>query len=124
MLAAFEKHGVDATRRRLSRNFFFGDFDGTLLDEVVAHAARTPEHVFVREIEGMCEWNGAETARRCLLPVLHVAATFPTCSHAALAEAIPDAVLGQAVGTGHYVQLEVPDQVNAMIEQFLRRYVA
>jgi len=74
MLAAFEKHGVDATRRRLSRNFFFGDFDGTLLDEVVAHAGRTPDHVFVREIEGMCDWNGAETARRCRLPVLHVAA--------------------------------------------------
>jgi hypothetical protein len=27
------------------------------------------------------------------------------------------------VGAGHFNQLEVPDQVNAMIEAFLRHYV-
>ena len=27
--------------------------------------------------------------------------------------------IGQAVGAGHFIQLEVPDQVNAMIERFL-----
>jgi pimeloyl-ACP methyl ester carboxylesterase len=27
--------------------------------------------------------------------------------------------LGQTVGAGHFIQLEVPDQVNAMIERFL-----
>jgi hypothetical protein len=27
--------------------------------------------------------------------------------------------IGQTVGAGHFIQLEVPDQVNAMIERFL-----
>jgi hypothetical protein len=27
--------------------------------------------------------------------------------------------IGQTVGAGHFNQLEVPDQVNAMIEQFM-----
>jgi pimeloyl-ACP methyl ester carboxylesterase len=30
-----------------------------------------------------------------------------------------DSVVGQTVGSGHFIQLEVPDQVNAMIERFL-----
>jgi pimeloyl-ACP methyl ester carboxylesterase len=28
-------------------------------------------------------------------------------------------VVGRTVGAGHFLQLEVPDQVNAMIERFL-----
>lgn len=126
--ASFARHGIDSTRRRMFRNFFpdvfVGEPDEALIDDVLRHGARTPDHVFAAEIDAMRDWDGAGVARRCRLPVLHVAATFPTCPHAALAEAIPHAVLGQAVGTGHFVQLEVPDQVNAMIAGFLRRYVA
>jgi hypothetical protein len=36
---------------------------------------------------------------------------------------LPNVVNGWTVGTGHFNQLEVPDQVNAMIEAFLRHYV-
>jgi hypothetical protein len=28
-------------------------------------------------------------------------------------------MIGQTVGAGHYHQLEVPDQVNAMVERFI-----
>jgi pimeloyl-ACP methyl ester carboxylesterase len=31
----------------------------------------------------------------------------------------PHVVTGQTVGAGHFHQLEVPEQVNAMIERFL-----
>ena len=31
----------------------------------------------------------------------------------------PDIELGVTVGAGHFHQLEVPEQVNAMIERFL-----
>jgi hypothetical protein len=31
----------------------------------------------------------------------------------------PQLTFGQTVGSGHFCQLEVPDQVNAMIEHFL-----
>jgi hypothetical protein len=36
---------------------------------------------------------------------------------------LPNVVNGWTVGAGHPNQLEVPDQVNAMIEGFLRHYV-
>jgi hypothetical protein len=34
----------------------------------------------------------------------------PTC---------PQLVIGKTVGSGHFLELEVPEQVNAMIERFL-----
>jgi len=36
-----------------------------------------------------------------------------------LREIKPDLELGITVGAGHFHQLEVPEQVNAMIERFL-----
>ena len=123
MLAAFARHGVDATRRRAFRNFFLEDFDEALLDEVCDRAAATPDHVFTSEIEGLRDWDGGAAARACRVPALHIAAARPTCPPAVLAEAIPHVVTGQTVGAGHFNMLEVPDQVTAMIEQFLRRYV-
>jgi pimeloyl-ACP methyl ester carboxylesterase len=36
---------------------------------------------------------------------------------------LPTVVNGWTVGAGHFNQLEAPDQVNAMIEAFLRHYV-
>jgi hypothetical protein len=35
----------------------------------------------------------------------------------------PDLVTGETVGAGHFSPLEVPDQVNAMIERFVEVYV-
>jgi pimeloyl-ACP methyl ester carboxylesterase len=43
----------------------------------------------------------------------------PTNSAAYLHEVNPAITLGQTVGAGHFLQLEVPEQVNLMIERFL-----
>jgi hypothetical protein len=32
----------------------------------------------------------------------------------------PDALLASVAGSGHYLKLEVPDQVNAMLDRFLQ----
>jgi pimeloyl-ACP methyl ester carboxylesterase len=53
---------------------------------------------------------------RVRVPVLVITAGEP---EADLGERIADLTLGRTVGAGHFVQLEVPDQVNAMIERFL-----
>jgi pimeloyl-ACP methyl ester carboxylesterase len=123
ILASFERHGIDSTRRRMFRNFFLDGYDEALLEEIYRRAALTADHAFVSEIDGLRDWDGATAARRCRVPVLHIAAARPTCPPAELARVIPDVVTGQTVGAGHFNMLEVPDQVNSMIEQFLRRYV-
>jgi hypothetical protein len=55
----------------------------------------------------------------CEKPVVVISSAVPTNDAAALREANPTVTFGQAVGVGHFLQLEVPEQVNPMIERFL-----
>lgn len=55
------------------------------------------------------------TAVQC--PLLYVQATAPT-DLARLSVLRPDAVVGRVVGSGHWMMLTVPDQVNAMLDRF------
>ena len=59
-------------------------------------------------------------ARECKVPFLYLAAAAPLADFAKLRQLCPHVVIGQTVGAGHFHQLEVPDQVNAMIERFLQ----
>jgi pimeloyl-ACP methyl ester carboxylesterase len=52
-------------------------------------------------------------------PALYIQAAAPRPELAQFRELCPQLVVGQTVGAGHFNQLEVPDQVNAMIERFL-----
>jgi len=54
---------------------------------------------------------------RC--PLLYIHAKAPTDLRR-LQELRPDALVGQVVGSGHYLMLSVPDQVNAMLDSFVR----
>jgi len=53
------------------------------------------------------------------VPTLYVASTHPRGDAARFRQACPALVHGQVVSSGHFLQLEVPDQVNAMIRRFL-----
>ena len=81
------------------------------------------DHVFAGEVASLRDWDGLAAAARCQVPVLHIAAAIPACPPGQLRDAIPDVVTGQTVGAGHFNMLEVPDQVNSMIEGFLAHYV-
>jgi pimeloyl-ACP methyl ester carboxylesterase len=61
----------------------------------------------------------ATAAARCTVPVLLVRGLFPSDPER-LRQLCPQLVVGQTVGSGHFIQLEVPDQVIPMIERFLR----
>ena len=53
------------------------------------------------------------------MPVLTISSAVPTNDAASLLDANSTMTLGQTVGAGHFLQLEVPEQVNPMIERFL-----
>jgi pimeloyl-ACP methyl ester carboxylesterase len=71
-------------------------------------------------IEGITTWNGVAALMMCNAPLL-VLQSVPGGSDdpSRLQVLKPDAHFGVTVGAGHFHQLEVPDQVNAMIERFL-----
>jgi pimeloyl-ACP methyl ester carboxylesterase len=50
---------------------------------------------------------------------MYVGSHAPVADMAALRAAMPNAVMAQTAGAGHFHQIEVPEQVNPMIERFL-----
>ena len=66
----------------------------------------------------MAEFDSGVLAR-ATVPVLSIGSAGPSNASADLRRLCPAITIGQTVGAGHFCQLEVPDQVNAMIERFL-----
>jgi len=87
--------------------------------KVRADMLATPHHVAASCVTLMGEWDGEAAARSCTVPMLHIGADDPINDAATLRAFNPRPRTGQTVGAGHFNQLEVPDQVNAMIERFL-----
>jgi pimeloyl-ACP methyl ester carboxylesterase len=59
-----------------------------------------------------------EALEHLACPLLYIHAKAPADLQR-LQELRPDAMLGQVVGSGHYLMLSVPEQVNAMLDRFL-----
>ena len=73
-------------------------------------------------IERVAAWNGVAALGMCTMPLLVLTsapASGGSNDPARLRTVKPDTQFGMTVGAGHFIQLEVPDQVNAMIERFL-----
>jgi pimeloyl-ACP methyl ester carboxylesterase len=79
----------------------------------------TPPGIAADLLRAMCEFDGAAMLGSATVPVLSIGSAGPANSAADLRGACPAITIGQTVGAGHFIQLEVPDQVNAMIERFL-----
>jgi pimeloyl-ACP methyl ester carboxylesterase len=70
-------------------------------------------------IRAMGEFDGASALGKVRVPVLSIGSAVPANEPADLRGACATITIGQTVGAGHFNQLEVPEQVNAMIEQFM-----
>jgi pimeloyl-ACP methyl ester carboxylesterase len=83
---------------------------------------RVPLPIAAASIRGINPWNGTEAFRLCTVPTLLMRPDLDQAPDALRLRAIkPDLEVGITVGAGHFHQLEVPEQVNAMIERFLQR---
>ena len=81
---------------------------------------QTDRYVIVAALEGLRDFDPAEAARSVLVPSLYIAANASSRSDMPrFFKLAPTMLFGQTVGSGHFCQLEVPDQINAMIERFL-----
>ncbi len=83
--------------------------------------AATPQYVMVSAFEGLRDYDPAEAEGGLAVPSLYIAADEPVARSdlARFQSLTPKTLYGRTVGSGHFLQLEVPDQVNAMIGRFL-----
>jgi pimeloyl-ACP methyl ester carboxylesterase len=120
---AIEAGIQEPLRQYVTERFFLPTSDRKLLEQVLAVMTAAPSRVAANALRAIPEFDGAAAAARCKVPVLHIAATPPLNPPHLVAQLLPGAINGMTVGAGHFNQLEVPDQVNAMIEAFLRHHV-
>jgi len=85
---------------------------------IKAGMINTPQHVAVSAFENVFKDSEA-AARGCKVPLLVLDSTESLSDLARLREVCPQVITGQTVGAGHFHQLEVPEQITAMVERFL-----
>lgn len=87
-------------------------------------AVQTPPHVTSSVWEQSIGWDDAAALASCRVPLLYLDAGTPNADLSRASELQPGMMIGRTVGSGHFSQLEVPDQVNAMVARFLETAVA
>jgi pimeloyl-ACP methyl ester carboxylesterase len=104
------------------RSFFgatFGPYDSPAVKaRVMDDLGRAPRQMpapFMRDLMAS-DFAAQLSAGTC--PLLYVHAGTPTDLER-LRRLRPDALVGCVVGSGHYLTLQVPDQVNTMLDRFL-----
>jgi len=89
---------------------------------ILAGMSSAPQPIMVSAFTGLRDFDPVEGGRILSCPTLYIAADEPSprSDMTRLHELIPHLHYGKVVGSGHFCQLEVPDQVHAMIARFLR----
>ncbi len=109
---------------RVVREYFAGFFDPFddrerrrwILEEI----GRVPSQVGLSIWkDGTFEFDDVAAVSACRAPFLYIDAGTANVDLNRLRRLAPHLTLGRTVGSGHFNQLEVPDQVNAMIARFL-----
>jgi pimeloyl-ACP methyl ester carboxylesterase len=112
----------DALSAYLSNALAIPTDDRTRLAEILTAMTAVPRHVMIAAFEGLRDHDAASSDQRLTCPALYIAANEPQprTDMLRLRELVPHLAYGQTVGSGHFCPLEVPDQINAMIERFLK----
>jgi pimeloyl-ACP methyl ester carboxylesterase len=100
---------------------FFAPGDGAALEEwVMATILEPPHHAVSATWEhAALDHDTAASVAAVDVPLLYIDAGTPNAMLDRLVDLCPKAAVGRTVGAGHFLQLVVPDQVNAMLERFL-----
>lgn len=112
-----EGHGV--LREFGASQFFTPTSDPSLKERLLDEMGRTPMHVVASAFEAVGSFGGEAALKSVQAPVLYVEADPVIERVARLRELCPQVMAGKTAGSGHFHQLEVPEQINAMIDRFL-----
>jgi pimeloyl-ACP methyl ester carboxylesterase len=124
IVAAIEAGNQVPRRQFIAGHLFLPIADRALVDRVLEVMMAAPAHVAGDAMKGVLAFDGVSVAQRCKVPALHLMATATFNPPHLMAEWLPGVVQGWTVGTGHFNMMEVPEQVNSMVEGFLQHHLA
>jgi pimeloyl-ACP methyl ester carboxylesterase len=94
----------------------FSPHAGAIGRQAIKDALETPREIAAQELASLAI-DTHSIARGVSQPVLWL--TAGAADQDEIRREFRNVQFGQAVGTGHFPQLEVPDQTNAMIDRFV-----
>jgi pimeloyl-ACP methyl ester carboxylesterase len=119
LIASFSGPDGPSGRRQFVEQMFLPTDDATRRAKIVDTMTAVPNDIAIPLVEAIAAFDALAVLRQCEVPVVTISSAVPTNDAASLLEVNPTMTLGQTVGAGHFLQLEVPEQVNPMIERFL-----
>ena len=118
---ALERPDAAETRRTWVEGSFLPTDDPELKGRIVETMCSVPLETAAAVIRGVVAWDGRTALEHCAVPTLVIRDSPADSDTPSRLVAIkPDVHVGMTVGSGHFVQLEVPEQVTPMIDRFLR----
>jgi pimeloyl-ACP methyl ester carboxylesterase len=101
--------------------FFQDARDTDLAARIITEAGETPRAAALASFEGLLTYKPQPAAKRIKQPALYIAAAKANARWDQLRTMIPHIQFARVVGAGHFLQLEAPDQCNAMLREFIAR---
>jgi len=112
--------GYREGQRQLVSGFFLPTDGEQLKAEILDGMSSPPQHVMISALDhSVLSWDGAAGLAACRMPALFIASATPLSDLERMRQFCPQLVAGQTVGSGHFNNRVVPEQVNSMIERFL-----
>ncbi|WP_454916777.1 alpha/beta fold hydrolase [Xanthobacter sediminis] len=114
-------HGADAMVRMADEVFFLPTDGAERRRHILEVMGQASPGLLAAGADILRGYDAATARGRLSAPLLYIAANEPTprADLAALAQIVPHAQVARTVGSGHFCQMEVPEQVNAMLDRFL-----
>ena len=112
---------LEVLRNYVTSSLFIPTDDPEREERILESMTSTPQHVMVSAFEGLRDYDPTEASGGLAVAGLYVAADElnPRSDMSRFHEMFPEILYGKTVGSGHFCQLEVPEQVNAMVDRFL-----
>lgn len=104
--------------RHVFEGLFLDSDNPVTKDRIITAAVAMRQDVMVSEWEAV-DTDTSEALKHISTPALYIAAEFPRADLEYL-RSLGTVTVGQTIGSGHFNQIECADQVNAMVDQFLR----
>ncbi|MFE7117188.1 alpha/beta fold hydrolase [Streptomyces sp. NPDC057654] len=105
----------DGSWRREFVSGMFPPSDTYRREDTITGFASMPTAIAAQDWRAVADFNGPETLSKVHVPVLAAYAREPEPE----LRTHPNVTTGQTIGSGHFNQLQVPEQVNAMITRFI-----
>jgi pimeloyl-ACP methyl ester carboxylesterase len=118
---------VNAAVAYANDRFFIDTDDPERRAHILECVATMPQHVLASAWQSILETDSMTAARAFGeqgTPGLYIGCARPLADLQQLRELCPQVLVAQTAGAGHFCQLEAPEQVNAMIDRFLKVAVA